>query len=153
MSEISTTVATYQTSEEAYIVRNRLSFEGVEAFVVDEHLVALNFMYGPALGGVKLQVRKKDKDHAVSALKEINAQAKKNRERDSSDNKKAFRAFQSAGFALVFQPLILYSIWIIIGLLKSKRGLSARNRKRLIYSALINLAVAGQVALIAYLSL
>ena len=54
MSEETVNVANFSTSEEAYIARNCFSESGIEASIVDEYMVAIDFRLEPALGGVKL---------------------------------------------------------------------------------------------------
>jgi hypothetical protein len=50
------TAATFLDPRQAEIARGRLSEEGVESFLWDEHLIGINWLYSNALHGVKLQV-------------------------------------------------------------------------------------------------
>lgn len=50
------TVATYDTTPAAHIAMGRLRAEGVDARLVDEHFVRMDWLYSIALGGIKLQV-------------------------------------------------------------------------------------------------
>lgn len=53
---------------EAHLLRCRLEAEGVEAFVADEHIVSLQWLYSAAVGGVKVQVHARDAEHARAIL-------------------------------------------------------------------------------------
>lgn len=49
------TVATFTSVDEANLVRGRLESAGIPAFVQDEHMVQLDWMYSNAIGGVRVQ--------------------------------------------------------------------------------------------------
>ena len=51
-----TTVMTYSVQYEAEMARSLLEESGIEAYMADENLVGINALYGPAIGGIKLQV-------------------------------------------------------------------------------------------------
>ena len=51
-----TTVARFQNPVSAHIARARLEAEGIPAFLADEHLVGVQWLYSDAVGGVKLNV-------------------------------------------------------------------------------------------------
>jgi hypothetical protein len=53
---------------EAHLIRCRLEADGVDAFVVDEHIVSLQWLYSPAVGGVKVQVHARDAERARAIL-------------------------------------------------------------------------------------
>jgi hypothetical protein len=53
---------------EAHLARCRLEAEGIEAFVADEHIVSLQWLYSAAVGGVKVQVRLRDAARARAIL-------------------------------------------------------------------------------------
>jgi len=53
---------------EAHLIRCRLEAEGVDAFVVDEHIVSMQWLYSAAVGGVKVQVHARDADRARAVL-------------------------------------------------------------------------------------
>ncbi|HET6655725.1 MAG TPA: hypothetical protein VFH57_05720 [Gammaproteobacteria bacterium] len=57
------TVAVYRTAPPAYITLGRLRAEGIKARLVDEHIVR-----AVALGGIKLEVAKRDVAHAKQVL-------------------------------------------------------------------------------------
>jgi hypothetical protein len=59
------TIATFASSPEAYLWKERLEKAGIPCFIFDEHM-AIN--YSLAVGGVKLKVLE---EHAEKALKII----------------------------------------------------------------------------------
>jgi len=63
------TIANYARPEEAHLARLRLCREDVPAFVVDEALVQMNWLFGFMLGGVRLQVAEDDIEKALAILK------------------------------------------------------------------------------------
>lgn len=68
------TVATFQSSIEAYILKNHLEGAGLVCFIFDEHLIDMNPLYSSAIGGVKVKVRQNDTEQAVSLIQELNKQ-------------------------------------------------------------------------------
>jgi tetratricopeptide (TPR) repeat protein len=62
------TIATFSQAVEAHIPRARLEAEGIWAFVADEGIVTMNWLYSNVVGGVKLQVKEQDVDRAVKIL-------------------------------------------------------------------------------------
>jgi predicted Zn-ribbon and HTH transcriptional regulator len=61
-------VAAYGNPIEAHLTRCRLEAEGIEAFVADEHIVAVQWLYSAAVGGVKVRVRARDWEQARRVL-------------------------------------------------------------------------------------
>jgi Zn finger protein HypA/HybF involved in hydrogenase expression len=61
------TVATFSKPEEAHLLRMRLEAGGVTAFVQDEYMVQMDWLYSNAIGGVRIQIAEED----VEAAKEI----------------------------------------------------------------------------------
>lgn len=53
-------IATYGAPIWAHIPRTRLQSAGIQAFVFDENIVTMNWLYSVAVGGVKLLVREPD---------------------------------------------------------------------------------------------
>ncbi len=49
-------IATYSMPYQAHLAKSRLEAEGISAFIRDEHLISIDWLYSPALGGVKLEV-------------------------------------------------------------------------------------------------
>jgi Flp pilus assembly protein TadD len=66
------TIATFSQPAEAHVMRTKLQAEGVWSFVADEGIVTMNWLYTNVVGGVKLQVRKRDVEraHDILGLKE-----------------------------------------------------------------------------------
>ena len=50
------TVASFRTSPNAWIYRNFLADQGLDAFVADQHIVDFHWGYSNAVGGVKVQI-------------------------------------------------------------------------------------------------
>jgi len=50
------TIATFDNQVEAHIAVGRLNAEGIDAELADAHLVQTDWLYGAALGGIKVQV-------------------------------------------------------------------------------------------------
>ena len=57
-------VATYPTTDAAYLAASRLESAGIDVEVRDEAIVSLNWMYALAIGGVKLAVVEADEADA-----------------------------------------------------------------------------------------
>ena len=51
-----TTVATFSKPEEAHLLRMRLETAGISAFIQDENLVQMDWLFSNAIGGVRVQV-------------------------------------------------------------------------------------------------
>src|SRR5579872_5225157 len=62
------TIATYDNSTDAHIALGRLSAEGIEAVLFDDHIVQMDWLYAIALGGVKLRVTRGDEAAARKVL-------------------------------------------------------------------------------------
>lgn len=62
-----TTIAAFSKPEEAHLLRTRLEAVGIPAFVQDENIVQLNWLYSNAIGGVRVQVP----DGEVDAAREF----------------------------------------------------------------------------------
>jgi len=62
-----TTIATYTSTAEAELSRERLSLEGIRAFVLDEITSAV-MPYATAGGSIRLQVATEDLDRAREVL-------------------------------------------------------------------------------------
>ncbi|MCF8719267.1 putative signal transducing protein [Nitrospina gracilis] len=50
------TIARYSMPYEAHLAKARLEAEGIPVFIADEHLLSINWLYTPAVGGIKVQV-------------------------------------------------------------------------------------------------
>lgn len=66
-----TTVARFQYTAEAIVIRGRLEAEGIKTFLADSHTIDTDPLVSNAIGGVKLQVRKEDEERAKAVLDEI----------------------------------------------------------------------------------
>lgn len=64
------TVGHYSLPYEAHLGRARLESEGIDAMVVDEHTINMQWMLSDALGGVRLQVNEEDESRARAILAE-----------------------------------------------------------------------------------
>ena len=65
------TIAVYQFSSEAHIIRGKLRSEGVNAFLVDDLTIDVDPLISNAIGGVKLKVPYQEKDKALEVLNSI----------------------------------------------------------------------------------
>lgn len=63
-----TTVATFWTSPEAHMARLKLESEEIDCFIVDENVIATQWLWANALGGVKLQVPQAQLEQARQIL-------------------------------------------------------------------------------------
>lgn len=70
------TVASFLQPIEAHLARARLESDGIECFVVDEHIVGVQWLYAVAVGGVKLQVRSWQSEHAREVLASCQAETR-----------------------------------------------------------------------------
>lgn len=66
-----TVIGVYQNIHQAYIYRDRLEIEGIEAWVTDENTVINNPFYASKVGGAKLQVKTEDSEKAKTFLKQL----------------------------------------------------------------------------------
>lgn len=62
------TIATFDFLPEAEIARGRLLAEGISCRLADQYLVQANWLYSPAVGGIKLQVEAQDAARAREVL-------------------------------------------------------------------------------------
>ena len=54
------TIATFSKPEEAHLFRMRLEAAGIPAFVQDEYIVQMDWLYSNAIGGVRVQIADED---------------------------------------------------------------------------------------------
>jgi len=64
------TIASFSKPEEAYLLKLRLEAGGVPAYVQDENLIQMNWLYSNAVGGVRVQIAEEDAEHANEILQE-----------------------------------------------------------------------------------
>ena len=65
------TVASFDNTEQAELLKDRLDQEGIPAFVADGAIVGLNWMYSNAVGGVKVQVNEENVARVRAMLKAL----------------------------------------------------------------------------------
>ena len=64
------TVASFSKPEEAHLLRMRLEAGGVAAYILDENMVQMDWLYSNAIGGVRVQIAEEDAEDAKEILKE-----------------------------------------------------------------------------------
>ena len=69
------TIARYQYSSEAQIVKGRLEADGIDVFLKDNITIDTDPLVSNAIGGIKLKVRSEDEKEAKAILKSIKAYA------------------------------------------------------------------------------
>ena len=62
------TVATFSKPEEAHLFRTRLEAAGIPAYVQDENMIQMDWLYSNAIGGVRVQIAEDDVDAAHEFL-------------------------------------------------------------------------------------
>ena len=62
------TIATFDQAAKARLAQNALTEAGIKAAVADEAVVTMDWLLGPAVGFIKLQVMDEDSDRAVNVL-------------------------------------------------------------------------------------
>jgi hypothetical protein len=62
------TIATFDKTTDAHIAMGRLAVEGIRAFLFDDNMVQMDWLYAIALGGIKLRVMRSDESRARSIL-------------------------------------------------------------------------------------
>jgi hypothetical protein len=67
------TIARFQYSSEAQIIKGRLEADGIKVFLRDNITIDTDPLVSNAIGGVKLKVLAKDEKEARAILKSINA--------------------------------------------------------------------------------
>ncbi|MBW4563207.1 MAG: DUF2007 domain-containing protein [Mojavia pulchra JT2-VF2] len=155
------TVATFNNSIEANLAKQLLDAEGIRSYLANESTVDLAWHLTVAVGWIKLQVHESDAALAKSILESGNLDNQPVSEADestaeqlflqedednivkvSSADKTADRAFRSAviGLILIFLPFQLYSLWLLVRLLVSRRRRISQNRRwKVIVGLLLNL--------------
>lgn len=64
------TIARFQQAEDAHLLRSFLASRGVEAGVLDEHVIQIFWHYSDALGGVRVVVGDSQANEAVEAYRD-----------------------------------------------------------------------------------
>ena len=65
------TIAAYQYVAEAELLQTKLEAEGIDAYLADGNLVAMDWLMSNAVGGVKVQVAAKDVAAARLVVEEV----------------------------------------------------------------------------------
>lgn len=65
------TVAAFEYTAEAQVMKGKFESQGIAVFLKDEHTLDADPLISNAIGGVKLQVHLKDKEAAIALYKEI----------------------------------------------------------------------------------
>lgn len=69
MSDDLVTIATYSTAQAAETAKWALDQEGIQSFVIDGNVVAMDWLLGNAVGNVKLQVAESQVEAAAAVLR------------------------------------------------------------------------------------
>ena len=62
------TIASFDHPIHANLAKTRLEAEGIDCVLIDEHITGMNWLWVPAIGGVRLQVRESDAERAMEIL-------------------------------------------------------------------------------------
>ena len=73
MEQTFVTIAKFQYTSEAQIIKGRLEADGIEVFLRDNFTIDTDPLVSQAIGGVKLKVLAKDKTAALDILQSIKA--------------------------------------------------------------------------------
>jgi hypothetical protein len=65
------TVASFEYTAEAQVMKGKFMSEGIEVFLKDEHTLDTDPLVSNAIGGVKLQVHVQDKEAAIELYNEL----------------------------------------------------------------------------------
>lgn len=139
MAESLVTVAWFDDELGANLSKIQLNEAGFRASLIDQ-MLAINLLSGLANGRVGLQVHATDAQQAHALLTRDT-----HREGFVSATAPARRAFNVAVLGLIWQPLALYSIWILWALRRRFAELDANNRQLLRWAAIMNLATLTMV--------
>jgi hypothetical protein len=162
------TVATFWSSVEANLARNRLAAEGISSCLQGEEAVAMTWSLTNAVGGILLQVQARDVERALACLGESRADTDPaldegerwsdtgldggNEEPDAVGREpgdeeppptrreeNADRAWRGAFLGLLFLPLQLYVSWLLLGVFLSEELLRGKHRRHAWWAAAVNL--------------
>ncbi|MBC8755613.1 DUF2007 domain-containing protein [Kordia sp. YSTF-M3] len=65
------TIAAFEYTAEAQVMKGKFMSQGIEVFLKDEYTVDVDPMVSHAIGGVKLQVHVNDKEQAIALYNEL----------------------------------------------------------------------------------
>jgi hypothetical protein len=110
------TIGIYSHPYEADLAKARLEAEGIVAFVADEFLVNLNWLYSNALGGIRLQVPEPDMEMAQQMLSDDASQEVQD---SSFDEEHALACPKCGSKATEYVDLVArrvtYLSWLVVG--------------------------------------
>jgi hypothetical protein len=114
------TVATFWQSTEAHIARLKLESEEIDCVLIDENLVATDWLYANAVGGIKLRVPEEDAARARQILSErppaIALEA--DEIRDEADRAETILVCPECGSSRVDRPLMIRrNIWAMAAMM------------------------------------
>ncbi|HYW22368.1 MAG TPA: hypothetical protein VE956_24275 [Nodularia sp. (in: cyanobacteria)] len=147
------TVATFTSSPEANLAKQRLEAEGVRCLLLNESTLNVAWHLSVAVGWIQLQVLKENVDLAKSILvSELDYQSVSDvvMEQDDYDDdieilsradKTADRALITSVISLifVFLPMQIYSLWLLLSLAISHEKISPNRRIKVIVALLLDL--------------
>jgi hypothetical protein len=67
------TLKTFDNAIDAHMVCSKLESEGINTFIFDENIVALNPLYNNLIGGIKVKISESDYDKTTEVLNEVKA--------------------------------------------------------------------------------
>jgi hypothetical protein len=70
-----TTIRTFDNYVTAHIIKAKLETEGIEAVLIDENTVTMQWHIANAIGGIKLKVAESDIEHALHILETTEQEA------------------------------------------------------------------------------
>jgi hypothetical protein len=98
----------------ANIVKGLLNSYGIECFLSDELMVTLNVMYGPAIGGVKLNVFEKDMDRIQAILKSENSEPEPDQSIENGDSNVVCPNCHSSNLSYGTSAKKKFGLWIAL---------------------------------------
>jgi hypothetical protein len=161
------TVATFWSSVEANLARNRLTAEGISSCLQGEEAATMTWGLANATGGILLQVQARDVERALACLGESRADTAPaidegerwsdtgldggneepeaaGREPDDAEpprtrrEENADRAWRGAFLGLLFMPLQLYVSWLLLKVFLSEEPLRGKHRRHAWWAATLN---------------
>lgn len=148
------TIATFGNYVDANLAKQLLESQGIQCYLANESTVNMAWHLTVAVGWIQLQVSQADIEQAkivlVSSEFETAVSGEESLSNDEADDdieklswvdETADRAFRTAiiGLILIFLPIQLYSLWLLIRLLVSRRRISPNRRIKVIFALLLDL--------------
>ncbi|MCF4970345.1 putative signal transducing protein [Nostoc sp. CMAA1605] len=148
------TIATFSNYVDANLAKQLLESQGIHCYLANESTVNMAWHLTVAVGWIQLQVSPTDIEPAKTVLVSSDfetAVAGDETIPDDVDNddfekiswadETADRAFRTAiiGLILIFLPIQLYSLWLLIRLLVSRRRISPNRRIKVISALILDL--------------